>query len=88
MNKLNKFKIFINSDIGKIFISIILGFGLSCLFRKACKDRDCLVFYAAPFDKIKDQVFKYNDKCYTFKESATSCDETKQTVGFEKKQMF
>tara|TARA_Y100000741_G_scaffold331433_1_gene286729 strand:- start:469 stop:726 length:258 start_codon:yes stop_codon:yes gene_type:complete len=82
---MNKLKNFIHSDFGKYFMSVILGLGISCLFRKVCKDRDCIVFYAAPFDKIKDQIFKYNDKCYTFEENVSSCDKNKKTLEFEKK---
>jgi hypothetical protein len=77
---------FIHSDFGKYFMSVILGIGISCLFRKVCNDRNCLVFYAAPFDKIKDQIFKYNDKCYTFEENTSSCDKNIKTLEFEKKE--
>ena len=34
----------IYGDVGKIVISIILGLGLSTLFRKVCKNRNCIVF--------------------------------------------
>ena len=36
----------IYSDIGKYIISILLGLGLATLFRKVCKDRNCIVFKA------------------------------------------
>ena len=70
------------SEVGKYIISIILGLGIATLFRKVCKDRSCLVFKAPSIDKINGQVFKYNDKCYTFKEKATSCDKNKKQVDF------
>jgi len=38
---------------GNIMISILLGLGLATLFRKSCKNRNCLVFQAPPIDKIK-----------------------------------
>ena len=31
------------NETGKVIISIILGLGLSALFRKVCHDRSCLV---------------------------------------------
>ena len=34
----------LNSKMGKITLSIILGFGLATLFRKVCTDKNCLVF--------------------------------------------
>ena len=67
---------------GKFLVSIILGLGLATLFRKVCRDRKCLVFRAASLSKIKNQVFKFGDKCYTFTEGAEKCDSNKKTVEF------
>tara|TARA_B100001057_G_scaffold349524_1_gene350966 strand:- start:1338 stop:1574 length:237 start_codon:yes stop_codon:yes gene_type:complete len=72
----------LNSDFGIIFISIMLGLGVASLFRKTCKDRKCLVFRATPMKKIKNQIFKFNDKCYTFEETATTCDKNKKIVKY------
>ena len=49
----------IYSDIGKYIISILLGLGLATLFRKVCKDRNCIVFKAPNIKKIKNQIFKF-----------------------------
>ena len=73
----------IYSDVGRIVISIILGLGLATLFRKVCKERDCLVFHAPKLDKIKNQVFKFKDKCYQFEEEIEKCDDKKKIVNFE-----
>ena len=70
------------SEVGKYMISIIMGLGLATLFRKVCKNRSCFVFQAPSIEKIRDQTFKYNDKCYNFKETATSCDPSKKQVSF------
>jgi|TARA_B100001057_G_C22709457_1_gene895098 hypothetical protein len=72
----------INSEPGKIIISIILGLGLATIFRRVCKGRECLAFHAAPMEKIKDQIFKFNNKCYTFNEKAVSCDKNKKILKF------
>tara|TARA_B100000927_G_C16391817_1_gene439649 strand:+ start:284 stop:523 length:240 start_codon:yes stop_codon:yes gene_type:complete len=72
----------IYSDVGRIVISIILGLGLATLFRKVCKERDCLVFHAPKLDKIKNQVFKFKDKCYQFEEEIEKCDDNKKIVNF------
>ena len=56
----------IYSDVGRIVISILLGLGLATLFRRVCKERDCLVFHAPEINKIKNQVFKFKNKCYKF----------------------
>lgn len=70
------------SDVGRVIISILLGLGLATIFRRVCKNRDCLVFHAAPLDKIRQQIFKYNDKCYLFNETAQSCDPQKKILQF------
>lgn len=66
----------------KYIISIILGFGLAALFRKSCNKRSCLLFKGAKIKKIKNQVFKYNNKCYKFNHNATSCNKSKKIVNF------
>ena len=43
----------IYSRFGKYVISMLLGIGLASLFRKACTDRNCLKFVAAPMSKLK-----------------------------------
>jgi len=67
---------------GKIFISIILGLGLATLFRKVCKDRDCIVFRAPDIKKIHNQIFKFEGKCYKFSEEIERCDNKKKIVPF------
>ena len=72
----------IYSDVGRIVISVILGLGLATLFRRVCKERDCLVFHAPKMNKIKGQVFKFKDKCFQFEEEIEKCDSRKKTVEF------
>ena len=67
---------------GKIIISIILGLGLATLFRKVCKDRDCIIFRAPDIKKIQNQIFKFEGKCYTFSEEIERCDSNKKIVPF------
>jgi len=75
-------KKFMQSPYGKIIISIILGFGLSTLFRKSCKDKKCIEFKSPPLDKIKDQVYEYDNKCYLFEQHHSTCSPVKKTVKF------
>lgn len=66
----------------KVFISILLGLGLASLFRKVCKDRECIVFKAPNLSELKEKIYKYGEKCYTFKENAQTCDEKKKIIPF------
>ena len=72
----------IYSDVGRIVISIILGLGLATLFRRVCRERNCLVFHAPQMNKIKGQIFTFKDKCYQFEEEIEKCDDNKKIVNF------
>jgi len=72
----------IYGDVGKTVISIILGLGLATLFRKVCNDRNCIVFKAPNIKKIQNQIFKFQDKCYTFTESIEKCNNNRKIVNF------
>jgi len=72
----------IYGDVGKVIISIILGLGLATLFRKVCKDRDCIIFKAPDIKKIQNQIFKFDKKCYKFEENIEKCNNNKKIVEF------
>ena len=65
----------LHSKSGHIIISIILGFGLACLFRRICKDRECIIYTAPDFKKIKDKIFKFDDKCYKYTKETSTCND-------------
>ena len=71
-------KKFISSRSGVIIMSIILGLGLSTLFRMSCNSRSCIVYNAPDFSKKK--IIKYNDKCYKPVEKMGTCDPSKKTI--------
>ena len=73
---------FIRSHIGKLVIAMIIGFGLSTLFRKTCKDKQCLQFKGPPLKDVDGQDYAYNDKCYQFKPNPIKCSSLKKTVRF------
>jgi hypothetical protein len=77
------FKKIIHSNVGKIIISVLLGIGLSCLFHKVCKDKECIKFNGPIIKDVDDKIFQYDDKCYTYKLKSTTCDTNKQIVDFE-----
>lgn len=79
---MNTLERLLHSSFGKIIISILLGLGLASLFRKTCKDRDCMVFRPPPMKEVNNQVYQYGDKCYKFKEHAVPCNSLKKRVEF------
>ena len=76
------FKRLLYSTIGKYIISILLGLGLATLFRKVCNERNCIVFRGPKLNKIKNQIFKFNDRCYKFNEQIEKCSDNKKIVEF------
>ena len=73
---------FVHTETGKNIMSILLGFGLASLFRRVCKGKDCLIFHAPPLEKIKDKIYKYDNKCYKYEPVSTKCSSDKKIVNF------
>jgi len=73
----------LHSKYSNVVIAIILGFGLSTLFRRACKKRDCIIFKAHDSEKINGKIFKHNDKCFEYKTTSITCDDNRSDVEIE-----
>lgn len=74
---------FVHTKTGKTLMSLILGFGLASLFRKICKEKNCLLFYAPPIEELDDKIYKSNGKCVKYKPVATKCSMNAKTLTFE-----
>jgi len=71
---------FIHSPTSRVVFGIIMGLGLSSLFRKTCHGRDCMVFKAPDMEETKKFTFKYDGKCFTYKINSTKCDDSRANV--------
>ena len=58
---------------GQIVSSIILALGLACMLRIACKDANMIIVKGPPLESVKDKIFNFDNKCYSYKTIATSC---------------
>jgi hypothetical protein len=74
---------FLHTETGRILMSIILGLGLATLFRRVCKGKNCIVYKAPPIDEIDDKVYKFGEKCYSYKNVSVKCDTKKQIIDHE-----
>ena len=74
------FKRLLNTPLGNIFISIILGLGLATLFRKVCNDKNCIVFNGPVISDIEGKTYKHGDKCYKYSVESDKCDSTKRVI--------
>jgi hypothetical protein len=71
----------LNTDTGRIFISILLGLGLAALFRGKCIDRKCIKFKGPVIDQITGKIYKFNDsECSKFKLIPVHRDDSKKIV--------
>ena len=58
---------------GRYIISIILGLGISALFRKVCNERDCLIVKGPPTNEIVGNIYEFDSKCFKYRVKSTSC---------------
>jgi len=69
---------FFKSANGMNLLSILLGLGLSGIFKMTCDERDCVVFKAADLSQI--EIIKYGEECYKYKEIMESCESSKEKI--------
>jgi hypothetical protein len=73
-----RLKKFIGSRTGVIICSIILGLGLSSIFKMSCDSQSCIVLKAP--DMSDKKIMKYNNKCYEVSENIETCDKNKKLI--------
>jgi len=76
------FKRLLYTPASKYIISIILGFGLATLFRKVCRDRNCMMFKGPNIRHIRDKIFKHGKKCYKYNSNPQPCNNSKKIIPF------
>lgn len=72
----------INTDIGKIVISIILGLGFASLFRKACDKLNCVKLTAPNITEVENTIYSHGDECYKFKAKTQECSKGIDTINY------
>ena len=80
------FKRLLYTDLGRIFMSIILGLGFATLFRKVCTDKNCLMFNGPIISDLEGKIYKHGDKCYKYSSNTDKCDSTKKQVDLMNKE--
>jgi hypothetical protein len=68
---------------GRILISILLGLGLATLFRKVCKDGNCIQFNGPVISEIDGKTFQFSEYCYKYELVPSKCDPLRKTVHFK-----
>ena len=71
----------LNTKLGRVFISILLGIGLATLFQRTCSDKNCIVFNGPIIKEFDNKIYKYDGKCYKYAASSSKCDaDTKKVL--------
>jgi hypothetical protein len=70
----------LDTEIGRFFISAILGLGLASLFNKVCKDKNCIVFNGPVLSEFEGKIYKHGEKCYKYSLHPSKCDSTKRVI--------
>lgn len=65
----------LNSKMGQIIISIILGLGLATIFKKVCKDDNCIIIKSPNIKDIEKYYYKINDDCFRYTPYVTKCND-------------
>jgi len=77
------FKRLLNTWLGRFFMSVLLGLGIATLFRKACNDKNCIIFNGPILSELDNKIYQYDDKCYTYTTTPTKCDANKQIIDIQ-----
>jgi len=80
------FKRLLYTELGRIFMSIILGLGVATLFRKVCTDKSCLQFNGPIISDLEGKIYKHGDKCFKYSSNTDKCDTTKRQVDLMSKE--
>mgnify|MGYP001263232619 FL=1 len=72
----------LNSSLGRIIISILLGLGLATLFRKVCSDGSCLQFNGPVISEVDGKTYQFGEYCYKYELKPSQCDNKRRTVHF------
>ena len=70
----------LNTDMGRFFISLLLGLGLATLFRKVCTGDKCITFNGPVISDFDGKIYKSDGKCYKYTTAAANCNPRKKIV--------
>jgi len=68
------FRRLLQTDSGRVVISILIGLGLATLFRKICTDGSCIDFHGVMVGEIQDKTYQHDDRCYQYQPVSAKCN--------------
>ena len=73
VSRIARIRRLIYSDVGRIFLSILLALGLATIFRRSCTSDDCIVRKVPSRYDMHDTVYKDDADCYRVKLRESEC---------------
>jgi hypothetical protein len=64
--------------------SLVLGLGLMALLKPGCKDSECHIQKAPPYEEVKSSTYQLGSKCYNFEAETMECPMTGVIEPFER----
>ena len=58
---------------GIVIISIIWGFGIASLFRRVCRENNCIIVKGPNSDNVRKTIYRNRKKCYRFNPYVVKC---------------
>lgn len=65
----------LESKIGAIVLSVILGLGLAAVFRQVCKGNECIVVEGPKLDDVDKYYYKIDNDCFKYTPYVTKCED-------------
>ena len=69
----------LETRMGQIIISIILGLGLAAVFRQVCKGPNCVVVNSPDVNELEKYTYKLNDECFKYTPYPAACERERST---------
>jgi len=70
----------LNSPLGKILLSILLGLGLSTIFKQSCSGQSCITYHGPILGQIEGKTYQYGERCYTYTIAPIQCSSVRRSV--------
>jgi hypothetical protein len=70
----------LNSTLGKILLSILLGLGLSTIFKQSCSGQSCITYHGPILGQVEGKTYQYGERCYTYTIAPIQCSTVRRSV--------
>ena len=74
---------FLKTHTSRIIISIILGLGISSLFRRVCKGRNCIILKGPSIKETRNSIYGIDGRCYKYIPYMVKCDKNNKNIKTE-----